>query len=892
MSFAAFNNFSVRTKVLSAFALMVALVVGLGLFGRNQVDAMSADLNEISDNWMPSANYIDDYEIGGYMYRQALGAYITDAGEADRKEDFIRMQQAKAHMAEGWRNYAPLIGAGEERRLADQMVQRWNAAAALDDTLLTIYKEHGSTAALAYFNGAHEEAFTKFAAAAEESMNFQSGGAKKSGDAADTDVTTSHRMIWAAIGAAVLLAIGCGLLLVLAVSKPLKSLASVMGELGKGNLKVEIENNGRKDEIGQLYAASVDMRDQLAAAEVNVQKQLSDARESMKTALKAFDAVGRSSAIIEFNMDGTIISANENFLGTMGYTADQIVGRHHSMFVEANYAASADYRQFWDRLNRGEFVADKFKRLGRGGKEIWIQASYNPLLDDQGKPFKVIKFATDVTQTEVETNEQRAKIAAIGRAQAVIEFDLTGKILSANENFLSTLGYSAAEIVGRHHSMFVDPDYAKSNDYRGFWDRLNQGEYIADKFRRVGRGGKEVWIQASYNPLLDLNGKPFKVVKFASDITKVENDRRIAEEERAAKAAEQQQVVTSLASGLKDLSDGKLTNRLDKPFAGEYEQLRGDFNAAMNRLQETMQTVLASTSGISTGAGEISQAADDLSKRTEQQAASLEETAAALEEITATVKKTADNAKQASVIVTTAKSAAEEGGRVVETAIQAMSQISQSSKQITDIIGVIDEIAFQTNLLALNAGVEAARAGDAGKGFAVVASEVRALAQRSSEAAREIKTLIKTSGEQVSSGVELVGESGAALKRIVEQVVSINTLVTEMAQAAQQQSTGIEEVNIAVSQMDQVTQQNAAMVEQSTAASRNLANETAELSELVSFFQVADNAASGTTVRHAPRATAKPAPRAVPKPQRMVAAAGGRRAAAAPAGDGDDWEEF
>jgi len=606
-------------------------------------------------------------------------------------------------------------------------------------------------------------------------------------------------------------------------------------------------------------------------------------------------ALDRSQAIIEFALDGRILNANKNFLDVLGYTLAEVRGQHHSMFVDPTYRQSPEYRQFWDKLARGEFDANKYKRICRDGREVWIQASYNPILDQNGKPYKVVKFATDITATENETNELRAKIAAIGKSQAVIEFKLDGTIIGANENFLATLGYSATEIVGHHHSMFVDPDYAQSADYRRFWERLNAGEFIADKFRRIGRNGKEVWIQASYNPLVDLNGKVFKVVKFATDVTAVENERRAAEKERAAKSEEQSHVVNSLADGLKALSAGDLTKRLDAAFAGEYDQLRLDFNAAADRLQEAMKNVLAATFGISTGATEISQAADDLSKRTEQQAASLEETAAALEEITATVKKTAENAQEANKIVTVAKGAAEEGGQVVEVAIQAMGQIEQSSKQITDIIGVIDEIAFQTNLLALNAGVEAARAGDAGKGFAVVASEVRALAQRSSEAAREIKTLIKTSGEQVTSGVKLVGESGQALKRIVEQVVSINSLVTEMAQAAQQQSTGIEEVNVAVSQMDQVTQQNAAMVEESTAASRNLATETSELTKLVSFFDVGEKHASSVAPAAAP---AKGVARPASLPKARAVATGGRRAGAAvavrqaSAAVEEDWQEF
>lgn len=730
-------------------------------------------------------------------------------------------------------------------------------------------------------------------------------------------------------------------------------------------------------------------------------------------------ALQRSQAIIEFTLDGRILGANRNFLDTLGYTIDEIRGQHHGMFVEPAYRQSPEYRGFWEKLARGEFITDKFKRIAKGGREIWIQASYNPILDQSGKPFKVVKFATDITEAETqattalfksaafegssvammmidrdfkvtyvndatkkllkenvvafraiwptfdpdkiigtcidtfhkspahqrqilsdpsrlpyrtdisvgdlkfalsvggvfdarrnyvgnvlewdnvtETRVNAGMITALQRSQAIIEFSLDGRIVNANKNFLNTLGYTLDEIKDQHHGMFVDPAYRQGADYRAFWERLARGEFIADKFKRIAKGGKEIWIQASYNPILDGNGKPFKVVKFATDITAIEDERRRNEEDRAAKAEEQALVVSKLAENLKALSDGDLTARIAETFAGDYEQLRTDFNAAMTRLQETMQTVLTSTGGISTGAGEISQAADDLSRRTEQQAASLEETAAALEEITATVKKTAQNAKEASAIVTTAKSAAEEGGRVVETAITAMGQIEQSSKQITDIIGVIDEIAFQTNLLALNAGVEAARAGDAGKGFAVVASEVRALAQRSSEAAREIKTLIKASSEHVGSGVKLVGESGQALKRIVDQVIEINTLVTEMSQAAQQQSTGIEEVNTAVTQMDQVTQQNAAMVEQSTAAARNLATETTELTELVSFFNAGIPTPQKKAAVATPTQVARAQTRVVPRAATKVAAAGGRRGSAALAvkpraqAEESDWQEF
>ena len=326
----------------------------------------------------------------------------------------------------------------------------------------------------------------------------------------------------------------------------------------------------------------------------------------------------------------------------------------------------------------------------------------------------------------------------------------------------------------------------------------------------------------------------------AAGAHQAELDQKLSEAEAAfeASAKDQTDVVQGLARALASLAAGDLTARFTGEVGGDYRKLRDDFNSAMTAMQDAMVVIAANAGGMTSGALEISRAADDLSRRTEQQAASLEETAAALDEITATVRRTSEGANQARSVVGAAKADAETGGEVVRRAVEAMSEIEGSSKQIGQIIGVIDEIAFQTNLLALNAGVEAARAGEAGRGFAVVASEVRALAQRSAEAAKEIKALISASSAQVGTGVTLVGETGRALERIVSQVAQINSVVAEIAASAQEQSTGLHQVNIAVNQMDQVTQQNAAMVEQTTAASHSLAKEAGELAQLMTRFRL------------------------------------------------------
>ncbi len=432
-----------------------------------------------------------------------------------------------------------------------------------------------------------------------------------------------------------------------------------------------------------------------------------------------------------------------------------------------------------------------------------------------------------------------AIVAAIHRSQAVIEFQLDGTIIDANENFLATMGYRLSDIQGRHHSLFVDPADAASQTYAEFWARLRAGEFFADQFRRVANGGGEIWIQGAYNPVFDADGKPYKIIKFATDITAAHQARAATKAERDRTESIQNLVVSTLAASLKGLADGDLTARIDAPFEGRYERIKLDFNASVEALQDAMNAIASATDNLQSGSSEIASASDDLSRRTEQQAASLEETAAALDEITATVRRSADGAKQAAAAATGARLDATRSGEVMRDAIVAMGEIETSATQVAQIIGVIDEIAFQTNLLALNAGVEAARAGDAGRGFAVVAQEVRSLAQRSAEAAREIKVLIATSGQQVARGVRLVTETGQTLGGIVDKVASIDALIGEIAQSSQEQAIGLNQVNTAVNQMDQVTQQNAAMVEEATAAASNLKSEARGLAALVGRFEIA-----------------------------------------------------
>ncbi len=271
-------------------------------------------------------------------------------------------------------------------------------------------------------------------------------------------------------------------------------------------------------------------------------------------------AIDRAQAVIEFMLDGTIVGANQNFLNALGYRLDEIQGKHHSMFIAPDERSSAAYREFWAALNRGEYQAGEFKRIGKGGKEVWILASYNPVLDGAGKPMGVVKFATDVTAQKLKNADLAGQIAAIGKSQAVIEFNMDGTIITANDNFLHALGYSLAEIQGKHHSMFVEPSERDSPAYREFWANLNRGQYQAAEYKRIGKGGKEVYIQASYNPILDLNGKPFKVVKYATDVTRqvlirMGNERVRAMMESVAAGAEE------LNASVREISEAMTKSR-------------------------------------------------------------------------------------------------------------------------------------------------------------------------------------------------------------------------------------------------------------------------------------------------------------------------------------------
>ncbi len=760
------------------------------------------------------------------------------------------------------------------------------------------------------------------------------------------------------------------------------------------------------------------------------------------------NAIHRAQAVIEFDLKGNILTANENFCKTMGYSLEQIKGKHHSMFALPEYARSPEYVEFWEQFSRGEYASGEFERIAANGRKLTLQASYNPIFDSNGNPYKVVKYASDLSNSDRMKENSRIRAALDSTSTNIMVADANFNIVYLNDSQLEMMrdaeadlkkelkDFSADNLIGRNIDVFhKNPAHQRAmlerltSTYetnikvgpRSFnlianpvfddvgartgtiveWEDVTQKEALEEE--RVKNENENSRIRSALDTtttnvmvadadfnIVYMNKSQLEMMRVAEtdlkkelpqfdsnnligrniDIfhknpahqrsmlerltTTYETDIKVGprhfhlianpvfnkdgkragtvvewRDETAEKRIEGeiQEVVAAVAAGdfsktlslegkegfnrnlatninmlastvsesldaigmmLTALSQGDLSKRIEQDFEGVYGQLKNDANATAAKLQETVTSVTRSAEEVAAGAVEISTGANDLSQRTERQAASLEETASSMQEMASTIKQNADNSQQASQLAVAARDSAVHGGEIVHNAVNSMGKIEESSRRISDIIGVIDEIAFQTNLLALNAAVEAARAGDAGRGFAVVASEVRSLAQRSAQAAKDIKDLIVDSTSQVKGGVELVNETGEALNEIVDSIKKVADIVAEISAASREQAVGAEEINTAVTQMDEMTQQNSALVEENAAAAKTMTDQAGRVRQRLSFFKT--SGASPAFDYEVNEVAAAP---------KQVAAGGGGGArglqtvlADSLSDDGDDWSEF
>ena len=864
MRFNPFKNIRLATQLFALVAISLVISAGLMAYAMHQVRATQGTLKHTIDNRMVSGQAIQGVADALSLSLEASLDVVEKKHTTEEAHDLVKAAVDNAH--DDWDRYFLGEMIPEEQALADETTPMLDAAYNTIDKLLKKL-ENGEVADLAAWrNNTLRPALADGARNLKQLIEMQLKAANMDLEKAGQDYQLAQRNGVILLSAGGLLATVFALLIIRGAMRRLgadpREAAEVARRIASGDLQFEMEA-GRHDEVS-LMGALRQMKASLLHSKLDYEGQI--------------NAIAKAQGVIECTPSGEVISANEIFLKLVGYSLDDVRGKNYSMFVDAAVRGTQSYQDFWPALARGESRQGEYRKVTRDGRDAWVQGVYNPILDAEGKPAKVVAYLTDITTQRQEEIMNAAFRGALNQLDAnVMVADNELKIIFVNPAAAQMLaraedafrrdlpGFNASAIQGASlESMTRDPAAL-----RGEIERLTN---VATRQEVIG--GRT--MKTIMSPMKDENGRRLGTVLEWFDRTQeVATESELQDVIGAVTAGNLANRISldgkrgffmTLSRGINELVDaiggvveevqglvaaanqGDLTRRIvTEGKAGLMVKIGGGINDLTDNLSGLVSQVKAAALAVSRGADEISQGNANLSQRTEEQASSLEETASSMEEMTSTVKQNADNAAQANQLGVAARDQAERGGAVVAKAVKSMADINDASKKINDIIGVIDEIAFQTNLLALNAAVEAARAGEQGRGFAVVASEVRNLAGRSATAAKEIKGLIQDSVRKVDEGTNLVSQSGATLEQIVTAVKKVTDIVAEIAAASNEQSAGIDQVNKAIMQLDEMTQQNAALVEEASAASQSMADQARGLNESMQRYRV-DDAEEGIAV--------------------------------------------
>ncbi len=566
-------------------------------------------------------------------------------------------------------------------------------------------------------------------------------------------------------------------------------------------------------------------------------------------------AVRRSRAALELTPDGKVLTANENFLRIFGYTNDEIAGADHGMFLEPRKRDPAREQAFWSALNRGEFFTGEFEQVDKHGNIVWMQSTFNPIFDAEGKVYKVAVFSSNITEKKRLSLDYERKLAAISRSQGVIEFSPDGIILDANQNMLSALGYTLDEVKGRHHRIFVDPDYAESAEYKKFWEQLTRGEFHFELYMRIHKSGRQIWIQASYNPVFDAEGKVYKIIKFAADATQqVKLRKQAAELEERSKqaAAEMQGKVSSLLQVVSAAAEGDLTRAVEVSGDDAAGQMAAGLQRLLSDFRNSIASIGQTAMGLAASSEQLSATSQQLMRSSQDAAAQAQGASSSSEQVSANVSVVAASSEEMLVSIREISKSAVEAARVAKSAVtlaestnQTISKLGVSSQEIGKVIKVITSIAQQTNLLALNATIEAARAGEAGKGFAVVANEVKELAKETARATEEIGQKIEAIQADTKAAVKAIADVGEIINQVndisntiasavEEQTATTNEIGRNVSDAAR----GTSEIAKSIGHVAYATEETSKGAQDTQTASRALTDMASQLQVLVQRFQI------------------------------------------------------